>query len=117
MPKQTAHEEKARSIECVLPALNEQEADHWDWMAILAFYSALHWLDAYLAHEGLHPSNHRERNRAAQRLPIWDEYYELYAISRIARYEEGRISRLAAIRMRDQNLAAVRAWVQQGKSR
>jgi len=51
MPAQNAHEEKARSIERVLPVLNELQANHWDWIAVLAFYAALHWLDAYLAYQ------------------------------------------------------------------
>lgn len=115
VPSQRDHEEKALSVERVLLVLDQLEADHWDWMAVLAFYAALHWLDAYLAHRGLHPTNHRERNRAAQGLPIWDEYYELYAMSRIARYEGGRVPQLVAIRMRDQNMPVVRAWTQQSK--
>mgnify|MGYP005845172629 CR=1 FL=1 len=102
-------------MERVLPLLDEHKSDHWDWLAIIAFYAALHWLDSYLAHQGLHPSNHRERNRAAQVLPIWDEYYELYAVSRIARYEAGHVPQQIAVRMRDQNLPAVRIWVQQTK--
>ena len=113
MPARDAHQEKARSIERVLQVLHESNADHWDWLATLAFYAALHWLDAYLADRGLHPSNHRERNRAAQGLPIWDEYYELYALSRIARYEAGRLPQRVAMSMRDQNLPAVRNWAQQ----
>lgn len=115
MPGQVEHEEKARSIERLLPALDEDETDHWDWLAVLAFYAALHWLDAYFAHHGLHPSNHLQRNRAAHGLPIWDEYYELYAVSRIARYEAGRLPQRVAVSMRDQNLPAVRIWAQQAK--
>jgi len=113
MPAQNAHEEKARSMERVLPLLDEDEADHRDWLAIIAFYAALHWLDAYFAHQRVHPTNHRERNRVAQGLPIWDEYYELYAVSRIARYEAGHVPQQIAVRMRDQNLPAVRTWAQQ----
>ena len=44
--------------------LDDRDADHWDWMATLAFYAALHWLDASFADSGLHPNNHRQRNRA-----------------------------------------------------
>lgn len=115
MPARNAHEDKAQSIERVLPVLDEYKADHGDWLAVLAFYAALHWLDAYFADHGSHPTNHRERNRATQGLPIWDEYYELYAVSRIARYEAGQVPRLVAVRMRDQNLPAVRNWAQQAK--
>ena len=115
MPARDARQEKALSIERVLQVLRESDADHCDWLAILAFYAALHWLDAYFADRGLHPGNHRERNRAAQGLPIWDEYYELYALSRIARYEAGRLPQRVAVSMRDHNLPAVRNWAQQAK--
>jgi len=115
MPAQKAHEEKARSMERLLPLLDEGKSDHLNWLAIIAFYAALHWLDAYFAHQGVHPTNHRERNRAAQGLPIWNEYYELYAVSRIARYEAGHVPQQIAVRMRDRNLPAVRTWAQQAK--
>jgi len=115
MPARDAHEDKARSIERAAQVLDASNADHCDWLATLAFYAALHWLDAVLADRGLHPSNHRERNRAAQGLPIWDQYYELYALSRIARYEAGRLPQTVAVSMRDRNLPAVRNWAQQAK--
>ena len=115
MPARDAHEDKARSIERVLQVLDASNADHCDWFAKLAFYAALHWLDAYFADRGLHPTNHRERNRAAQSLPIWDQYHELYALSRIARYEAGGLPQPVAVSMRDQNPPAVRNWVQQAK--
>ncbi len=115
MPTPQEHEGKSRAIERLFSVFNDNEPDHWDWLAIVAFYAALHWVDAALAHQGLHPSNHRERNRMAQGLPIWNEYYELYAVSRIARYEAGHVSQQIAIRMRDQNLPAVRIWAQQTK--
>ena len=115
MPTRDAHEDKARSIERALQVLHDSNADHWDWLATFAFYAALHWLDAHFADRGLHPSNHRNRNRAAQGLPIWDEYYELYAASRIARYEAGRLPQHVAVSMRDRNLPVVRSWAQQGK--
>jgi hypothetical protein len=114
MPPRKAHEDKARSIERTLSLLDDYDADHWDWVAILAFYAALHWLDASFADGGLHPSNHRQRNRAVQGLPIWDEYHELYSVSRIARYEAGHITRRVAMTVRDHNLPTVRSWVQQG---
>lgn len=115
MPPRKAHEDKARSIERILSRLDDHDADHWDWVATLAFYAALHWLDASFADSGLHPSNHRQRNRAVQGLPIWDEYYELYSVSRIARYEAAHITRPVARTMRDHNLPAVRSGLQQVK--
>jgi len=115
MPEQSEHEDKARSIERALQNLHESNPDHCDWLTTLAFYAALHWVDAYFADHRLHPSNHRERNRAAQGLPIWDDYYELYALSRIARYEAGHVPQIVAARMRDQNLPAVRKWTLQSR--
>ena len=57
MPPRKAHEDKARSIERMLSLLDDHNADHWDWVVTLAFYAALHWLDATFADGGLHPSN------------------------------------------------------------
>lgn len=110
MPTAREHREKARSCERALQRLNERNPEEADWVATIAFYAALHWVDGTLAQHAHHPTNHRERNRAAQRMPIWDDYHELYVTSRIARYEAGNVPHDVAQRMRDGNLENIRAW-------
>lgn len=110
MPAASEHREKAASCERVFQRLNERRPAEADWVVIIAFYAALHWVDAVLAQQAHHPTNHRERNRAAQRLPLWNDYHELYVTSRIARYEAGHVPRGVARQMRDVNLTNVRKW-------
>jgi hypothetical protein len=60
-----------------------------DWAATVAFYRALHLIDAFLAQRGTHPVSHYERNNAVRRLlpGIADAYLDLYRLSLHARYE------------------------------
>ncbi|MFN3420813.1 MAG: hypothetical protein ACK40X_03700 [Armatimonadota bacterium] len=113
MPAIREHVAKAQSIERVLTVLDDQNPDHWDWIAIVAFYAALHWVDAFLAAQGSHPQNHRERNRLVNLLvPANLAYGILYSASRRARYEAEHISRQKALQCRDQLLPQIRQWVQ-----
>ncbi|MCC6038288.1 MAG: hypothetical protein LM632_08815 [Armatimonadetes bacterium] len=112
MPTVSEHIAKAEAFERVLAIFDEGNPDHWDWIAVVAFYAALHWVDAYLATQGRHPQNHRERHNALAFLPIRSDYGELYVVSRQARYEGGHIDYHEAIRMRDQLLPIIRQWVQ-----
>lgn len=112
MPTVSEHIAKAEAFERVPAIFDEGNPDHWDWIAVVAFYAALHWVDAYLATQGRHPQNHRERNLIVTLLPIAFEYSLLYSTSRRARYEAGHVSRGRAIQSRDQLLPIIRQWVQ-----
>jgi hypothetical protein len=112
MPTVSEHIAKAEAFERVLVIFDEGNPDHCDWIAVVAFYAALHWVDAYLAVLGNHPQNHRERNLIVTLLPIAFEYSLLYSTSRRARYEAGHVSRGRAIQSRDQLLPIIRQWVQ-----
>jgi len=63
-----------------------------DWVSTIAFYSALHFVDAYLAKEyGLHYQNHEERNIAVSNIhplsqEISLEYLRLYELGLNSRY-------------------------------
>lgn len=114
MPTIREHIDKAESFERVLTTFDGSNPDHWDWIAIVAFYAALHWVDAFLATYGNHPQNHRERNRLVNLLlPTNLAYGILYSTSRRARYEAGHISQQRALQCRDQLLPQIRQWVQQ----
>jgi len=112
MPTVSEHIAKAEAFERVLVIFDEGNPDHCDWIVVVAFYAALHWVDAYLAVLGNHPQNHRERNLIVTLLPIAFEYSLLYSTSRRARYEAGHVSRGRAIQSRDQLLPIIRQWVQ-----
>ncbi len=56
----------------------------------MAFYSALHWVDAFLARSSVHPQSHTERDTyvwRSQLRTIYDQYRTLSDRSREARYD------------------------------
>ncbi len=59
-----------------------------DWVSVVAFYSALHYVEAMLATYGLHYEHHPERNRQVSLLfqEIENEYLNLYDFARNSRY-------------------------------
>jgi hypothetical protein len=59
-----------------------------DWVSIVSFYCALHYVDALLATHGLHWIHHEERNRDVSLLmpEIQNEYLNLYDLGRNSRY-------------------------------
>lgn len=60
-----------------------------DWVTVVAFYSALHFVDAYLiSKHGLQFEHHTERDRAVALLmgEIYAAYHRLYDLSFRSRY-------------------------------
>jgi len=60
-----------------------------DWVTVVAFYSALHFVDAYLlAHHGIQREHHEERERevAIHMRDIYVVYKELYEMAFRSRY-------------------------------
>ena len=58
-----------------------------EWEVAMLFYSALHYVDAFLATGGLHPQSHRERKDLVASLTNSARYYEiLFKRSMNARY-------------------------------
>jgi hypothetical protein len=62
-----------------------------EWAITATFYAALHYVQAYFAISGQSFSSHGSRNTAIGKDPIisviYDDYLNLYNISRDARYE------------------------------
>jgi hypothetical protein len=60
------------------------------WRIVILFYSALQYVDAWLARKGLHPTTHWERLRLVDQDPeltdVFPEYEELKDRSEDARY-------------------------------
>jgi uncharacterized protein (UPF0332 family) len=66
MPRQEEHIEKARYNEQFFSSFNLDTTPFLDWVVNGIFYSALHYLDSYLASKGENPGEHRERIRLIQ---------------------------------------------------
>ena len=90
MPSQANHVRAARA--------NEELARHllstsWNnWATVAAFYSALHWVDAFLASRlNHHPADHRVREQlvatTADLRPIYGHYRALFRRCNQVRYE------------------------------
>ena len=88
MPSQTEHLAQARRNLEILEQFSFTTCACLDWLVVLAFYTALHWVDAFLATLGRHPKNHFERNRDVSNYlrDIYAHYTHLYNVSREVRY-------------------------------
>src|SRR5262245_53370067 len=62
-----------------------------DWMAVVAFYVAVHLVERLRAFAGQHSVDHRDRDEFVRNshLQIHPPYHELYRISMIVRYGAG----------------------------
>jgi hypothetical protein len=59
-----------------------------EWLATVAFYKAVHLVEAFFATQGIHSKRHGERNHRLQHHhpDIWMEFKPLHDISRQVRY-------------------------------
>lgn len=92
LPTVEEHKKKYRENKDVLNhELNIDNCKCYDWIATVAFYSAVHLVEGKLAESGVHTDNHTNRKRAVERFGIFrnirNQYKALYDRSRIARYE------------------------------
>ena len=57
-----------------------------DWAVTILFYSALHYIDAFLAGKNMHPLNHDQRDEEVERngsiSNIYNDYRRLKDMSR-----------------------------------
>lgn len=93
MPNRSSHLSKARHNEKLLISkmASSEYSNYKDWVATVAFYTALHYVDANLARYDIHPTSHRGRmgrNAAVSHhlRKVASKYLTLYARSRYARY-------------------------------
>lgn len=65
-------------------------ASYPDWLATGLFYTALHYIDAFLAIKGIHPGKHDVRDNLVGKVrelrPLYNHYRALKDSSRTARY-------------------------------
>ncbi len=81
MAKAIRNEEFATAISVLAPRSTE-------WEVVSLFYSALHYMNAYLASEGHYPTTHWGRRTLVVRLTNLErEYDNLLQLSMDARYE------------------------------
>lgn len=91
MPSETEHIAKAKHNEAFYLSFDLNKTLFLDWVVNGIFYSALHYIDSYFAHLGLHPRNHSDRinfiaNDANLR-NIFSKYRHLKDDSEAARYK------------------------------
>jgi hypothetical protein len=111
MPDQDQHIEAAQANEATALSLLDSSPS---WAVVLAFYSALHWVDAYMAMLPLHPKDHTERDHYIQfepLRPIYGTYRRLETRSREARYDLRPFTRSEAQTLLNNELARIRDYV------
>jgi|SRR4051812_17515046 hypothetical protein len=111
MPSQISHENQWDSNHRLLTQLIRQKT-YLDWIATVAFYTALHSVERYFARRNEHPGDHRTRNQTLIRYKvqlgqqILNDYEDMYNTSKLARYTcapltdadiQGQLDRLSRI--------------------
>lgn len=93
MPPQSDHLQQARHNSGLLATLNVTSPPYPDWGIVVAFYAALHLVEAYFAGRQLHLREHPRRNAEVDKDPVLHKagvdwrYKRLYMLSRKARYD------------------------------
>ena len=90
MPTKSAHRVAAIENMRALQYLSQRIDDFPQWATTVAFYTALHVIEAVFAHDNRHTDDHAQRNRllkSNQRYKhLWQHYRPLWNDSLIARY-------------------------------
>ena len=91
MPQREQHLTRATENEALALGLNRKSGVCIDWAITMLFYSALHWIDAYLAGKNFHPATHQIRDDEVENngslSAVFNDYRRLKDLSRAARYE------------------------------
>ena len=95
MPSESGHlrqAERNESLYADLCSLDSAPGEYTEWEVVALFYSALHYVDAYLANRlAHHPTGHQQRNRLVritrELMEIERLYTRLYRESTLTRYE------------------------------
>lgn len=119
MPAQRQHWLQAEHNEQFLSSLDLDQTPFLDWAITVCFYAALHYVDAYLALLGLHPSTHSEREKEVRhRLrPLYFHYRSLKRHSLDARYGAFQVDPTTVFTsnlvkgLQSRQLAAIRSYI------
>jgi hypothetical protein len=93
MPSTDEHIAKAKMLEEFAADVKGLSGQPRDWCAVLLHYSAIHWVEAYLAHldPKCHPRGHEARQTQMNKYPefsnIWPQYRFLKDSSSSVRYK------------------------------
>jgi hypothetical protein len=113
MPSEADHLSAAAQNRALATLLSEQADPSWG--AVLAFYSALHLVSAYLAKHGYFPRDHGTRAgyiaRSRELRPIYENYRRLEERSRWVRYDLRRLQARDVEQLISLDLAAIEALV------
>ncbi len=108
MPTTPEHKAKADQNEFFVSTLGNP---FWDWAVAGTFYTALHYVEAYLATKKIHSPSHPVRDSHIQKdntlKVIYADYRELKDESRAARYDVIPFTQDDVKRLQ-KNLAAVK---------
>jgi hypothetical protein len=112
MPGTPEHLDQARRNEGFFSCI--ETPLYGDWAATVLFYTALHYVDAYLARQGhVDPGDHDTRDNLMKDFPatraIWREYCRLKNHSRSARYYAARFSKVDITGLERGSLEPIRA--------
>lgn len=90
MATENAHLKKAETNQAFLETIPDEFSD---WLAIVAFYTAVHLVESIFARQGAPSNNHPQRNRRLKRRypEIWRNFRPLYNASILLRYTDHRI--------------------------
>jgi hypothetical protein len=91
MPNIADHLKLAKRLRCTISYLSKENDQHSEWIAVTAFYRALHLSEAVLLKNQInHDRTHVGREQALKRTKstenIWKHYRPLWQASCIARY-------------------------------
>ena len=90
MPTKEAHLQLAQHNQMVITHLLPEIDKFSDWISTIAFYKALHIVEAIFAKDGFHGANHENRDKYLKRnnryTNIYRHYHQLWCISMMARY-------------------------------
>jgi hypothetical protein len=91
MPSEDAHVSAALANAGLARKLLDES--YTSWAVVLAFYAALHWVEAYLARIPAHSTSHKTQDTALATfqdlMPIRSEYEALHTKADRARYNLG----------------------------
>jgi hypothetical protein len=96
MPNELSHIQQAQHNSQALSCLERSVDDFSDWMTTVAFYKALHLVEAVFANDKtiLHGHNHENRENILKRTPKYSNIYKHYRVllnaSIVARYLQER---------------------------
>lgn len=90
MPSRQEHLRVAHENELLIDQLSLDNPCARGWLSTVAFYAALHYVEAFFSKSGTHSADHRTRDSNLSRHPetmaIYFEYSELKNLSTRARY-------------------------------